>query len=168
MDIIERDGFRFSVVFEDDHDQTPPWDDEDGHGPIRKSIYRHSDQVNKRPGERPMNRPNRHEHQFYYDWQAAMKLARTDWGFTTRKDAAKAVQQDFDRMCRWLNQDWGYIGIVVQMIDEDDNQLTGEASVWHVESDGDYKHEVANELADEVAQQYRVNHRFQLAMENGL
>ena len=69
-------------------------------------------------------------------------------GLTKRAIAALAVEQDFERMRRWCNGEWWYVGVVV-MLDEYDS--TEQRSVWGIESDcEDYIKEVRNELAEEL------------------
>ena len=58
-------GHTFHVSFPSDEDSTPF--DFDGHGPVRKTSDRHAEgSSDKKPGERPLNQPDRREYQFYY------------------------------------------------------------------------------------------------------
>jgi hypothetical protein len=115
-----------------------------------------------------------------YDYAATVKLARKDeWGPSHAKGcpyryvdgklrgckcdvrtlkpgerAARAARQDYERLRAWCRQDWGYIGVIVRDV------KTGEhASLWGIESDGDYWREVAVELADEVLYTLRETRR---------
>jgi hypothetical protein len=147
-------GMRFRVHIEPDSDADSPWTSEDGHGPMR--FVR--DRDDKRPGERVMTS---HSNAYWlYDWQAACKLARKDGWNTEPYDApdriTRAVQADFDRMKGWINDDWWYIGVCVEVIDEDDEPLTQkyEHALWRIESDNpDYHKEVALELAAAAAEE---------------
>ena len=158
-------GLRFRVHVEADDDRDPPWETEDGHGPVRDS---HA--ADKRPGERVLFK-DRHTH-WFYDWQAATKMARKDGWNVKPYDAPnrieRAVQADFDRLRRWLNNDWCYVGVCVEVIDENDAPLTEkyEHALWGIESDcDDYIAEVARELADQAATEYKKVHAIRLEMD---
>ena len=51
--------------------------------------------------------------QFFYDWQAATKLAKTEWGFKTRRDAREAVERDFEHLRGWVNGDWHWAVLAI-------------------------------------------------------
>lgn len=133
-----------------DNDSDMPWDRCDGHGPVRRSNYPHGSSGDKRPGERPLNSPDRHEYQFYYDWQAACKKAREEgWNaepFDAPNRVARAVEADFQYLRGYIRQDWFYVGIVVE--DEYGRTLD---SLWGVESYKDYHIEMAREMLRDVA-----------------
>ena len=144
------EGFDFIMELEPDNDSDPPWENGDGHGIV--SEWRAKD--SKRPGERILHQDGSSCR--FYDWQATMLKARKEgWGvkkplpgLTKRAITALAVEQDFERMRRWCNDEWWYVGVVV-MLDEYDS--TKQRSVWGVESDcGDYIKEVRNDLAAEL------------------
>lgn len=162
-DTFIRGGVRFRVHIEHDDDSDAPWDREDGHGPVRTdSNWRHwqpQKQPQKRPGERVLHR-NR-GCVWLYDWQAACKLARSDGWNAKPYDAPyrieRAVQNDFDRLRRWLSDDWWYIGVCVVPLDADGCDIGSkyDHALWGIESDAcGYLTEVANELADD-ALEYR-------------
>lgn len=163
-EIIEFDGCRVRIDYHYDWDAGPPWEHSFGHGPVRKSTYSHSLQRDryghdKRPGERPMNRAGHNEHQFYYDWAAAVELAREDkWNaapFDTPNRVERAVQADFDFLSGWVNDQWHYAGAVCKVIDEDGEPVPGfEDSSWGLETWGDYHQASGRELADVLAQSY--------------
>jgi hypothetical protein len=150
------DGFTaIATVYRDD-DATPPWEDEDGHGPVSEWTRRA-----KRPGERVLieDRGSRR----YYDFEGAVEMAkREEWDAppyqtgTKGERAVRAVERDFALLKAWCEDKWFYCGIVltvrkggVQIIDE-----CGPA-LWRIEanapgSDNSYLSEVANELLDEA------------------
>lgn len=149
-DTFEHGGRRFRVGFPRDDDHGAPWDEEDGHGPVSDWTTRQ-----KTPGELVLceDRGSRR----YYDFAAACRIARRDgWLMTGDNDlspaqrAANAAQADFERLRDWCNDDWHYVGVVVEMLDEDGEVLDDE-SLWGVESDADaYLDDTARELADEI------------------
>ena len=179
---IEKAGLTFVVNFPSDGDFDAPWENSDGHGPVRKSTKRHVDGYSdKRPGERPLNSPSRNEYQFYYDWQAAVNLAKVDGWNTKPYDAPnrieRAVLADFNYLSGYLNDGWNYIGVTVDLLDEEGETVDGyDRSLWGSASNaGDYLLTVANELVDEIISQIenekkkeRINNRFQDAMQCGL
>ena len=147
-DTFERGGVTFRVRLEDDDMQEAPWDRGDGHGPVRQIRSRDS----KAPGERIL--ADDRFHYWVYDWQAACKLARKDgWNaapFDAPHRIERAVQADFDYLRRWLTDDWCYIGVVVERLD-DEGSTVADRALWGIESDAhDYISEVAAELADEL------------------
>lgn len=140
-DTFEREGHTFRVTHPYDDSGDAPWDRSDCHGPVSEWTSRA-----KRPGERVLC-SDRSSHRFY-DWQEACKLARTKWGCTT--DIANVVQQDFDYLRRWCDDQWQYIGVVVEMIDGN-GAVLGTESLWGIESDAyDCLRDTAHGLADQL------------------
>jgi hypothetical protein len=152
-------GLRFRVHIEQDADGDAPWEREDGHGHVRDR-YHGSERPNKQPGERILH-DDRGTY-WFYDWQGACALARKDGWNTQPYDAPnrieRAVQADFDRLRRWLRNDWCYVGVCVEALgrDKDAPPATSKYAhaLWGVESDCDeYITEVAMELADEAGKE---------------
>ena len=145
-------SFRIEWVY--DHDCDPPWDREDGHGPVSDWEHR-----SKRPGEMILN-SNRGSHRFY-DFAEAVKLARKDGWNTAPFDwptngarAHAAALADFDYLRRFCNDQWHYCGIVVTLLDADGDPDSVDASLWGIESEGDdYHEEVIGELIAECLSQ---------------
>ena len=105
-----------------------------------------------------MNHAGRNEYQFYYDWAAACKLARADgWNvepYGAPNRIARAVQADFDFLSGYVNGQWGYVGVNVELIEEDEDgeyQVLDTESLWGVETFKDYHETVGYGLADELA-----------------
>jgi hypothetical protein len=115
----------------------------------------------KAPGERVLCKDGKSYR--YYDWQASMIKAKKDgWGLgindfmaltaklrrcpTKGQVLEAAVEQDFQRVRGWCNDEWYYIGIVVTDVETDVDE-----SLWGIESD-DYEHikEVEQELCEQV------------------
>lgn len=150
---FEFQGVTLDCDWSDDPDCGPPWENSDGHGPVRR-VTNGWGHLDKRAGERVLNPDARRgNYVWLYDWQAALKIARRDgWGApderkeTPGQRAARAVAQDFEFLAGWLRGTWQYIGVTVT------HPASGaQASLWGVESNaGEYLTEVRNELAGEV------------------
>lgn len=146
-DTFEREGHTFRVNHPYDDSGDTPWERADGHGPVSEWTSR-----DKRPGERLLcsDRGSRR----YYDWQEACKLARRD-GWDAEPIGApnrieRAVQADFDFLHAWCNDEWQYVGVVVEMLGAD-GAVVAEQSLWGIESNAyDYLRDTAHELADEI------------------
>ena len=102
---VEGTGIALCVTIHDDKDQGPPWDAHDGHGPVRDSLFQRGA---KRAGERVLGFDG--DRYTYYDFQAACRLARTDWGARTRAEATRMAEQDFQRLKAWCNDGWYWVG----------------------------------------------------------
>lgn len=151
-DTFTRGGRNFRISIHHDSDMGAPWDEHDGHGPVRQTGIGHSGHPEKRPGERVLHTNRRTA--WLYDWQAACKLARKDGWNAEPYDAPgrieRAVLADFKRLQGWLDGTWYWVGIEVTLLDADGDYVDS-ASLWGIESDfGDYGQTVANELADEL------------------
>lgn len=155
-DVIEHAGFRFKVDMPNDHDAEHPWQF-DGHGPVSDWTRRA-----KRPGEMVLCE-DRGQRRFY-DFQKAVKAARADgWGsqgdegLTGGAKAAKAALADFDRLRRYCADQWGYVAVIVSLVDDEGEDMSlPKQALFGVESDsGDYLLDVATELADEVIAQLK-------------
>lgn len=138
-----------------------PWEEHDGHGPVRESNSR-----DKRPGERPLMESVREGH-WYYDWQEAIQIAKREWigegpyadGMTKGQAAEKAVQFDFDMLRGWLNDEWEWVGVAVILLDEDDNEIDHD-SLWGIDSSSpEYINDTAREMAAELIVTYRKKQR---------
>ncbi len=159
--IDDAPGYTFKLRVESDEDAGPPWERSersDGHGPVRsiRTPYGMHHQDLKRPGERVMG--NGRGDYWLYDWQKACQLAREDGWNAEPYDAPnrieRAVQADFDFLRRWLRDDWRYVGVCVQLLDDEGEPTTEryEYALWGIESDcTEYIEEVARELAHECA-----------------
>lgn len=68
--------------------------------------------------------------------------------------AAEAARRDFQRLADWCNDRWQYVGVVVELIDDD--PMGESASLWGIESDStEYLEDTAHELADEIIAQLK-------------
>jgi len=163
MDTIELKGLIFRVEIKHDDSLGCPWDEHDGHGPVRNI----SADDPKAPGERVMYKA-RHR-QWLYDHAEAMRIAKRDvWGMSDEDRAAfkkntgreptpgeialAAVQRDFDHLRGFASGEWGWCGVVVTLLDVDGNATDETESLWGIESNSyDYHKEVARELAGDIA-----------------
>lgn len=173
------EGVRFRAYVEHDTDAEPPWEGEEGHGPIRdaRAFYGLKHQGIKRPGERVLHRDRGTV--WLYDIKAAVEIAKRDgWGYspphendrancyrTKGEIAALAVEEDFKRMRAWMRDDWWYVGVCVVSLDRDGDpeQDRYQHALWRIESDSpDYHREVAEQLAAEIIHEKRKHFREEL------
>lgn len=137
----------------------PPWDNEDGHGPV--SVNR--DPTSKRPGERVLYKDERpRERCILYDYQAAIAIAKRDnwdappYGEGTKgQRAARAVEADFKYLKAWCNDEWFYVGIVLTVSKAGVTMCKNAASLWGIglgyyPNEPEYLNEVADELLPEA------------------
>lgn len=149
MDTFTFGGREFSYTVEPDDISTFPWEDCDGHGPVRVSHKK-----DKRPGERPLNNPGWHESYYYYDWQEAAKRARREGWNAPPYDAPnkiqRAVQADFDYCRQWVSGYWWYALLSVSLLNDDgekvDTLYLGGIETNNGDVDTEYLHELADEL----------------------
>lgn len=74
----------------------------------------------------------------------------------TRKQAAEQMEPCFERLRLWCNDQWHYVGVIVELLD-DDGDPTGEGeSIWGIEDDcAEHINETAQELAEGIV--YRLD-----------
>jgi hypothetical protein len=141
----------FRVTFPSDDMQSPPWELHDGHGPVSEWTTRA-----KRPGEIILSQDRSSRR--YYDFAEAVKIAKRDgWDAppykqgTRGEQAVRAVRADFKYLRGWANDEWTYVGVVVELLDANGEGTGKRQSVWGIESEADdYLEETARELASEL------------------
>ena len=70
---------------------------------------------------------------------------------TPNQYAFRAVMQDYGRLKAWCNDHWNYVGVVVTLLDSDDEETNETESIWGIESDDyNYHKEVAEDLAAQI------------------
>lgn len=151
--------FVFSVKFDYDTDNGAPWENCDGHGPVSDWEKR-----SKRPGELILNTDWRGNQRFYNFAEAVKQARREGWdahpyneGSETKgQQAAKAAMADFEYLREWCNDVWCYVGATVTLLDDDGEETSISDSMWGVETRGDYHHEQARLLADDLARGFGV------------
>ncbi len=156
---IKIDGYTLAIKYSYDEDCDAPWDNEDCHGPVRKSRNPHNEyKSDKRPGERPLNCATSREIQFYYDWQAAMQAAKTEgWNtepFDAPNKAARAVQADYEYLRGFVNNDWIYCFIEVALLDDQGEELATDSIGW-IETYKSYHKEHAQEMAESMVKTHK-------------
>jgi hypothetical protein len=153
MDTIEVNGLTFAVRIEHDDCMGAPWTEHDGHGIVSEWTSR-----SKAPGEKVLASDRTSKR--YYDIQATIELAIKDgWGasgntegMTKRQIAALAVEQDFEHLQAWCNDDWRWVYVMVTLLDVERNATNERESLGGVESsDSEYLKSTAIELATEIA-----------------
>ena len=160
-DTFEYKGRGYRVKFEYDDSHGAPWKECDGHGVVSEWTTR-----DKAPGERKLVSDRSSKR--YYDIAETMKIAKRDgWGLgndelaklaqalgrmpTKKEIVSKAVDNDFEYLRAWCNDEWHYCGVIVTHEETQDSE-----SLWGIEdNDYDCLAEVAHELADEIA--YRLD-----------
>jgi hypothetical protein len=174
-DTFELGAYTFRVEFRDDDNYRPePWTDGDGYGII--SDWRKRDDwrgnVSKAPGERVLCEDGRQAR--FYDVAATMKKARAEgWGCgehkhaTDREACACAVERDYEHWRRYCEGQWNYVGVVVTLLDDDDEPTDETESLWGIESDcTDYLTDMAHELAREILSRVEVDEPDVMVSEN--
>jgi hypothetical protein len=130
---IEKCGYSFDVIMEQDCHMSPPWLDFDGHGVIvDKGLFNH-----KKPSELKLGSYH------FYDFRLSMQKALTEsWSIpedlklqlefkkganlTKREIAHHAVMQDYKYLSDWCDDRWTFAGIRVKCGEN-------EKSLWGVE-----------------------------------
>jgi hypothetical protein len=158
-DTFTREGVAFRFRSEADDMLRMPWKEDEGHGAVSEWTRR-----DKRPGEVII--ASDHGSHLFYDLAEATSIALRDgWGIpnkgrdaTAREVAAMAASLDCDRMRRYCDDLWHYLGIIVDRIDSD-GAVIDTTSLWGIESDSglEYFAEVAHELADELLGAYHAH-----------
>jgi hypothetical protein len=140
----------FDVTLHADIDNDPPWQNSDGHGPVR--AINDLGRELKRPGERVLW--GEHNTTWLYDWQAACKMAREQgWNaepYDAPKRVERAVNADYDYLRSYLRGDWGYVVVKVEALK--DEESLGDDVLGGVETNDDaYLQKTISECADSIA-----------------
>lgn len=153
---IEQHGQTYRVEWFYDEQMGAPWEEQDGHG-----IVSDWERRDKRPGELVLNK-DRGSRRFY-DFAASVKKARAEsWNTspynwkTKGEQAHAAAMADYENLRRWCNDVWHWCGIVVTLLD-DDEETDNIASLWGIEDDGidsaGYHASVIQDLIGEIEHQ---------------
>ena len=160
--IIERHGLRFRVVWQQDTDMGPPWEDHDGYGPVSDWTSR-----GKYPGELVLQSSRAQKR--YYDFAAATRMAKRDgWGLSephmlelaeklgrvpTRNEVVRAaVLRDFEDIRDWCLDRWWWEYVMVTLLDnraEDTPVFETLGGISSNDTD-DYRAEVVEERITEL------------------
>lgn len=159
------DGLRCVATLQHDYDADPPWENDDGHGPVTGWLTR-----DKRAGELVLceDRGSRR----FYDFAEAVRMARAKgWGFggksvddhmaggmTIGQVAAAAAREDYENLRAWCRDEWFYVGVAVQLFDSNDEPINDEYdnALWRCDCNhpcgegNSYLTEVANDLLEDA------------------
>lgn len=146
-DTFEHAGRRYRVEFPADPDHPEPWNDGDGRGIVRdyQRGYESRDTL-EQAGDVVLD--TRDGPRYIFLRQATIEKAKAEsWG----GDPAAAADAELKRFRDWCHERWIYVGVVVTLLDGDDNPTSVSASLWGIESDDEnYLTEVAHQLAEEL------------------
>ena len=118
-------GLYAIVKIEYDTDYNPPWENSDGHGVV--SDWEHREERDRRW----VLCQDRWDYR-YYDWRETMNIAKRD-GWSRSGDIMDAVRSDYEYLRAWCNDNWYYVGLIVELYDAND-ELISEESCWGYES----------------------------------
>lgn len=120
-------GHQIEVTWHYDRDCDPPWENEDGHGPVTEWTRR-----DKGPGEVVLCSDSNGRSKRFYNWHEAIKIAKRDgWDAppyktgTKGERAERAVKADFEWLRKWCNDLWCYMGRVVSVDGKEIDSLWG-------------------------------------------
>ena len=149
---FEYDGMQFRFTSYHDPDTWEPWKECDGHGLVSDWTTR-----SKAPGEMVLNADGHSKR--YYDFQGAVRIARHDgWNTepynwpTPGAQAHAAAMADFEHLRGWCNDEWCWIYIKVELLDDFGDVIPDTAEyLGGIESGGNWwREECAQELAAEI------------------
>jgi hypothetical protein len=165
---IEHAGLTFMVAIEHDYNMGRPWEEHDGHGPVRTSRTDGWGRWNsKRAGEVVLSSDR--FTCWLYDVAEALRIAKRDgWGLSPKNRAkladklkreptakevrAEAVRLDMEHLRGWLEGRWHWCIVVVTLLDTDRDETWEYDTIGGIESDaGEYLDEVAADLAAGIA-----------------
>jgi hypothetical protein len=81
----------------------------------------------------------------YYDFAATVKIARTQWGAKSGKEAAELAMADFNRLYGWCNDDWCFVILTVEGENGESECIAGIES-----DDAEGIKDIASQLAQEL------------------
>jgi hypothetical protein len=168
LESITLNGLRFAVRLHFDAGTGRPWEESDGHGPVRTSRTDGWGRWNsKRAGEVVLSSDR--FTCWLYDVAEALRIAKRDgWGLSPEARAkladklkreptaaevrAEAVRLDMERLRGWLEDRWHWCIVVVTLLDTDGDTTWEYDCLGGIESDaGEYLDEVAADLAAGIA-----------------
>lgn len=163
---LELFGLSFTVQLQRDEHHEPPWESSDGHGVVTGW---EPDDAGLDPNRYRVLHQDRHAAR-YYDWEKSTERATEEqWGlgdedlqtflaeftqYTAETLPAhlriqRAVQLDYEFLRSWCNDEWEYVGVIVQL-----EGTRIERSLWGIESNAtQYLADTAAELAGEIVQE---------------
>ena len=176
-----KSGLAYHVEYWQDLDLPPPQEWGDCHGVVHRSICRVDDDYiadMQESGDLPedllMRLPafrllyaERGDY-LYYDVIASATRAATDWGCKP-EDVADVVDNDFEYLRGWYENDWSWMGITLTKLDDDGNPTDDYVTVGGYESflthDTAELSSILNDLAHELEYNIRAElHKNQLEL----
>lgn len=170
QDTIKHAGLTFRVTTEYDEGHPSPWKDECGHGPVEERRTDYTGYVQKAPGEVVLKRDRWGG--YVYDRAEALRIAARDgWGLsdehmaklaarlgrapTKREILAESVERDIAYLRGWLNDDWHYCVVCVELLDVDGEgtgvrEYLGGVETFSGDSIEFFAHDLAEQIADTV------------------
>ena len=169
LETFELDGLTFEASTAYDDCMRAPWTEHDGHGPVREAGRNYAGRIDKAPGERVLW-SDRHSG-YVYDVREAMAIAKRDgWGapdaeynserkrlgreLTRGETAALAVEYDYEYCRRWLDNQWHWAVLRVELLDAEGEGTGEDEYLGGLEYDpggaNDWILECARELASEI------------------
>lgn len=156
---FEQEGFHFKVYLPYDDSGGAPWEDDciyDGVVSDWKRDTHYGRYPRKASHERILCRDSYSYRTF--DVRQFIKVAVSHG--CTPQQAHEQAESCFQRLRRWCDDQWHYIGVVVECysIDEDGDpdELLGEDSIWGVgDDDMKYVEELINEMTSGLLYQQR-------------
>lgn len=167
-DTFQHRGITFLVTLEDDDCHAPPWVENDGHGEV--TGWQRADYMNPPRGYWRLNWDRGSER--LYNWRESLAIAKRDsWGLApdayaglakrlgrepTGRDIRKeAVRRDFEYLRAWCNDDWRYIGVIVEALGQPAGEVIASDAIWGVPScDEDHIEALARDMAEDIARQF--------------
>jgi len=160
-------GVSYRVEWHYDHDIGAPQNESDGHGVVVELGYDPEEdpeldieEVVRHKMMRRLSSPD-HRHTRgveYYDVWETLKIAKHDgWGvanptgLSPEEVTMAAIEEDFNYLRGWYNDDWHWCGITVIALDEDGEDTAQEESLCGISSDdGEYHEEVIRDLVQQI------------------
>jgi len=122
-------GYQFRVVIESDDSSAVPWDNDCIYDGVVSGWQRTS---SKRPHERILCEDRGSVRLF--DVRQFIAVAKSHG--CTAKQAAEQLEPAFEYLRRWCDDQWHYVGVIVQLLDDEGEPVPGEYdSIWGIESD---------------------------------
>jgi hypothetical protein len=165
------DGREFRATVHRDDDMGAPWEEHDGHCPVRRVAHDYGIEYgqSKAPAEYVFHRGDRREWSYCVDMQECISLALADgWGApdeevarfvakhgrqpTKREEAVLAVRADLEYLRGWCADYWCWVFLEVQALDDDGEPCGDSEYLSGLKScSGDYiRDDVAHELASQI------------------
>lgn len=131
-------GWKLKVKFQHDEFCEPPWKDCDRHGEIVETHCRQDYMDDwELNSERGWYR--------YYDWKATLPIAIKDrwdaapYGVGTKHERAmRAMKADYEFLRAWCNDAWWWVGMIVTLLDENNEQIDEESCWGYASNDVGY------------------------------